>query len=107
MYRLIPLAVLLAAACDSKAPAPAPTPVSAPPAVSPAPVTPKALLEAAERERTPEAYQRAVDAVTLTASNSVDAAAADAEVRAIARWRLSLMRGDPDPEVAKALETAG
>jgi tetratricopeptide (TPR) repeat protein len=90
MYRLIPLALLFAAACDSKAPAPAPATNAPPP-----PATTKALFEEAERERTPEAYQRVLEAT-----------AGDPVYRTAARWRISLMRGDPDPEVAKGLESS-
>src|SRR5690349_6394586 len=104
MKRLLPLLCLLATACDSK-PAP-PTPTSAPPVSSPVEPkkdTPQDLLASAERERAAALYEQAA-AVVLQAKLM---SPADHEVAAIAKWRLSLMRGVADADVAKEIEAAG
>ncbi|HZL72512.1 MAG TPA: PDZ domain-containing protein [Planctomycetota bacterium] len=109
MKRLLTLICLLAVACDSKNPPPAAPVVTK---VQPGPVElPKtaggdAALLQAEQARSAALYEQAVAAFTTTLEADPKDAAAH-EGRALARWRLSLMRGTSDPDVDKDLEAAG
>lgn len=109
MKRLALVTFVLAAGCGESAPSSA----KAPPAPGPEPVSqapPKAdaeaLLASAERERSGALYEQAMKAFDAALEADPKNAAAR-EGRALARWRLSLMRGTTDPEVAKDLEAAG
>jgi tetratricopeptide (TPR) repeat protein len=104
MMRLMILLMLVAAGCGegSQPPAPKPPPAAAPePPPGPAQQTPDQILASAERDRAAALYEQAITAF----SAKLDAAAH--EGRALARWRLSLMRGNADPEIEKDIEAAG
>ncbi|HKS17165.1 MAG TPA: hypothetical protein VJU16_07615, partial [Planctomycetota bacterium] len=108
MKRLILSVTLVAIGCGESSPPPpapaAPAPVSVP--ALPKPAGGEALLEQAEKERSAALYDQASKAFTeALAADPKNAAAA--EGRAIAKWRLSLMRGTVDPDVEKDLATAG
>lgn len=113
MKRLLMCIALLSAGCGKGEPAPPVPPTAAPPPSTPpsAPTeTPRAaadrLLADAEKERSGAIYERAATAFTsVITADPTDAAAH--EGRAFARWRISLMRGAPDPEVDKDLQAAG
>ena len=108
MKRLLPLICLFAAACDSNNPSPAAPPVApkSAPVETPKPAGGDAALQQAEQSRSAAHYEQAVTAFTAALeANPKDAAAH--EGRALARWRLSLMRGTSDPDVDKDLEAAG
>jgi hypothetical protein len=105
MKRLLLAGVLVAIGCGkSSPPAPlsqAPPPVPGNPKVS-LDVTAIRLLNEAENERSAALYEKAVNALTAWIDSDPKDAVAYAG-RALMRWRLSLMRGNSDPEIAKDL----
>src|SRR5262245_6887490 len=108
MKRLFLGAMLVATGCGESSP-PAPAPPAPPPVAAPAPPNPagvESALEQAERERSAALYEEAVKFFTGAIEADPKNAAAQ-EGRAIARWRVSLMRGTADPDVGKDIAAAG